>query len=333
MENKRKYVRYVTKKKLDKVCRENHMHIRRYFNFKNMSLSDDTKKAYQADFNQFLVFVNERYNEGDIDEEDIVKLINSDNGVNDIVDVIEHFMSFCANELNNKERRMQRRMSSLSSFFLFLMQRRQISTNPMDYLQRIRVKVGEKPQVKKIFLTEAQIKKIRRELKKEEDLQLECFFELALSTMARVKALTSIKVDQINYKTSRIEEVLEKEGYIVNLFPSERSFKAIDKWLDYRRKAGIDSEYLFISRYNKEWNNVAKNTIQSVWMKKIGAYVNEPLSAHDLRRSGSDLLYKRGMKLEEVSSLLNHSGTDVTRNHYLQEDFDKLQDNKRKFEI
>ena len=203
----------------------------------------------------------------------------------------------------------------------------------MDYLERIRIKVGEKPQVKKTFLTESQVNKIRRGLRRDNDLRLECFFEVALSTMARVKALSNITISQINFKTGRIEEVLEKEGYIVNLFPSERAMKAIEKWLKYREEQGIESEYLFITKYNKQWGKARKNTIQSVWIKKIGQYIDEDLHPHDLRRSGADLLYKRGMKLEEVSSLLNHSGTDVTRNHYLQEDYDKLQDNKKKFEI
>ena len=37
--------------------------------------------------------------------------------------------------------------------------------------------------------------------------------------------------------------------------------------------------------------------------------------------------------IEDVSTLLNHSGTDVTRKHYIKEDKSKLQGIKDKFGI
>ena len=40
-----------------------------------------------------------------------------------------------------------------------------------------------------------------------------------------------------------------------------------------------------------------------------------------------------GMALEDVSTLLNHQGTDVTRKHYIKEDKSKLQGIKDKFGI
>jgi integrase/recombinase XerC len=39
------------------------------------------------------------------------------------------------------------------------------------------------------------------------------------------------------------------------------------------------------------------------------------------------------MSLENVSLLLNHAGTDVTRQHYLQVNYDSVQEEKAKFEI
>ncbi|OME53977.1 hypothetical protein BSK59_15460 [Paenibacillus odorifer] len=58
---KRKYVRYVTKEKLEKVSVENKLHIQRYFNYKSMNLSDSSKVSYESDFNQWLVFINEKH--------------------------------------------------------------------------------------------------------------------------------------------------------------------------------------------------------------------------------------------------------------------------------
>ena len=62
--------------------------------------------------------------------------------------------------------------------------------------------------------------------------------------------------------------------------------------------------------------------------------IGEPtLHPHDFRHSGATLLKNAGMSLEDVSSLLNHMGTDVTKKFYIKEDKSKLSAEKDKFEI
>lgn len=332
MAEKRKYIRYVTKDKLNKVLENNKLHIKRYFNFKNMNLSDSTKASYEADFNQWLVYINEMYNKGQIDEEDILLLLKADRGMEEMVDLIEDYIAFCVTFLGNNERRIQRRMSSISSFFLYLLKKRKIQSNPMDFLERVSVRAGEKLQTKQTFLSKEQVDDARKKLKKNGDLQLYCFFEIALSTMARVNALSNIKIEQIDFNRCRITDVLEKEGKVVTLFPSKKALALVKELLEERKKNGIESNYLFLSKNKSE--KISKNTIQTVWIKKIGTLIGVPeLHSHDLRHSGSNLLFHSGMSLEDVSLLLNHSGTDVTRQHYLQVDYDSVQDKKGKFEI
>lgn len=321
---KRKSVRYATKEKLAKVSPENKQLIQKYFSFKNMNLSSTSINGYKSDFNQWLVYIMENYNNQYI----------LDMATDDAVDLIEDFIAFCTMVLENKERRIQRRMSSISSFYLFLRKKRKIKENPIDFLDRPKVGKGEKLIIKQTFLTKDQVKEIRESLIKLNNLQLELFFEFGLSTMARVNALANVKIDQIDFKTERVEDVLEKEGRLVTLFPSKKSIELIKKWIEYREENDIQNEYLFITRYAQAWNGVSVGTLQDSWIKKIGAIINEPeLHCHDLRHSGSNLLFHSGMKLEEVSKLLNHKGTQVTQDHYLQMNYDKIQDIKTKFEI
>lgn len=334
MDNTRKYTRYVTKEKLDKVLPANKKHIERYFNFKTMNLSESTKKSYMSDFNQWLVYINEQYENGNLVEEDILKMLKDEDGMEDMVDMLEDYVAFCVTVLGNKERRIQRRMSSISSFFLFLLKRRRIKTNPLDFLERPSVKAGENPQIKQTFLTEDQIKTIRRGLKKLEDTQLELYFEMSISTMGRVNAIANIKVDQIVLESEVVEGVREKEGYIVNLYMSTRATELTRKWLKERKEKGIESDYLFITRYNNQWNKVSNSTLQSVWTKKIGSLINVPeLHPHDFRHSGSSLLFNKGMALEDVQELLNHKSPETTLKHYIQRDMKKLQDTKKQFEL
>jgi integrase/recombinase XerC len=329
----RKYVRYVTKEKLDKVCQENKNHIRKYFNFKNMNLSDASKKSYESDFNQWLIYINEQYNDGNLQHEDIIKILNEEDGIEEMVDLIEDFIAFCVTFLGNNERRIQRRMSSISSFFLYLRKKRKIRENPLDFLERPQLSPSEKPQITQTFLTKEQIADIRKGLKKLNDLQLELYFELAICTMARVNAISNIRIDQINFKEKIIERVIEKEGYEVTLFLNEKTIALIKKWLAYRKKEKIENDYLFITRYGGKWKQISKSTLQSKWIKKIGKIIKINLHSHDLRHSASSILYNDGMPLEVVQRLLNHKSPQVTQQYYIREDLQKMKKIKDGFEI
>jgi integrase/recombinase XerC len=329
MSDKRTYIKYATADKLEQVNDKNKRLIDKYFNHKSMNLSDASKISYQSDFNQLLVYIMENYR-----NDYIMDIIEDD--PNEMIDILEDFMAFCTSVLGNNERRIQRRMASISSFFMFLRKRYRdkVKENPLEFLDRPKIGKGEKPQIKQTFLTKEQVKKIRMKLKKQNELQLTLFFEFGLSTMARANAIANVRVDQIDFKSGRVVDVLEKEGYLVNLFPSKATLALIKEWLNYRKKEGIENEYLFITKYRGEWGKVAKGTLQNSWIKKIGNLIGvEDLHCHDLRHSGSNLLHKAGASLNTISKLLNHKGIQVTQDHYILDDFDKMQDEKAKFEI
>ncbi|WP_218641675.1 tyrosine-type recombinase/integrase [Paenibacillus odorifer] len=225
-------------------------------------------------------------------------------------------------------------MSSISSFFLYLLRKRKIKSNPLDYIERPSVRAGEKPQITQTYLSQEQLDRLRKHFRKSDDLQLELYFELSLSTMLRVNAICNIKVDQINFETGMITGIKEKEGYIVDGYCSDTTIKLIKKWLGYRKENGIECEYLFVTKYTGDWKGVNKNTMQTVWTKKIGMIIDVPgLHPHDFRHSGSSLLFNKGMSLEDVQELLNHRSPDTTLKHYIRRDMKKLQDTKKKFEL
>ncbi|EPY10613.1 hypothetical protein PAAL66ix_21824 [Paenibacillus alvei A6-6i-x] len=130
----RKYIRYVTREKLEKVANENKHYVSCYFTYK--SLSESSQLSYLSDFNQWLVFLHDRVEKGIVAEEDILKCLNAENGIDRMISLIEDFISFCIVELGNNERRIQRRLSSMSSFFLYLLKERKIRSNPLDYIER-----------------------------------------------------------------------------------------------------------------------------------------------------------------------------------------------------
>jgi len=319
---KRKKVQYTTPELIDKINPDNKDIWKKYLNGKR-TLSESTRYGYTSDINQFFVFILKNYENKNIFDID----------ADDMADILEDFLAMCQSILENKERRMSRRLSTISSMYLYYKKKRKIKENPVELLERPKIQKG-KYEIKRVFLTIEQIEIIRQGLEVMNNTQLTLMFELGLYCMARVTALNSIKIEQIKFDKKRIEGVIEKEGYEVNLLLSDKCLELIKKWLQERKDRGVECEYLFITRYDKQWNKADVGTMQSNWIKKIGALIDEPeLSMHDLRHSGSDLKYKSGMSLEMVSKALNHASTQVTKDFYLTEDTDKLQDEMEKYNI
>jgi len=243
-------------------------------------------------------------------------------------DDIEEFIYFCKTQGNNTER-IKRRISSIAAFYKFLRRKKIVKENPMEFI--VRPKKGL-PVEKKVFLTKEQVQQARKWLKDNNDIQLEVYFELSLATMARATAISSIKWEQIYFDNMVIVDVLEKEGYIVNLFFDENVRDLLLKLKQMRENNGIENKYLFITKYGGQYNNVNSTTLDS-WAKKIGEAIGEPeLSPHDFRRSGATLRSEAGMPLEQISMLLNHKGTDVTR-LYVKENTAKIGEEFRKYKI
>ena len=278
-------------------------------------LSPKTIYNYERDLIQwFSYLVREQFNPSilEVDEDDI-----------------EEFIYWCKEEGNNTER-IKRRMSSIAAFYKFLRRKKLIKENPMEFI--VRPKRGL-PVVVQTFLTAEQVENIRTWLKEEDDLQLEMFFEFALDTMARVSALTSITWDQIDLDNYVVNDVLEKEGYIVTLYFNEKTKKLLEQLKKEREDNSVKCDYLFCTKYDDIYDKVSTSTLNS-WTKKIGKAIDVPsLHPHDFRHSGSQLRKLAGMPIETISSLLNHAGLDVTKRFYLREDKSEMSKQMKKYQL
>ena len=312
-----------TEEKIKQINPKNMELWRRYLVGKNTKLSDTSKKSYESDIMQFFIYILDNYDNRfifDIDAEEMS-------------DIIEDYIAFCTNFLKNKNKRLARRLSAISSMYIYYKKKRKIKENPLDLIDRPQADHG-RYVYKQTYLTKEQVELIRKELEKIGDIQLALFFEFGLSTMLRVNAISNVRIGQIDLENRIVENVIEKEGYEVTAFFSERCKDLIEKWLKYRKENNIDNEYLFITKSKGEWCKADKSIFQLSWIKKIGKLIDEPnLHCHDLRHSGSNLLFQSGMPIETVSSLLNHKGLDVTKRHYLTMNLEKIRQEKDKFEI
>lgn len=188
------------------------------------------------------------------------------------------------------------------------------------------------PIIQQTYLTKEQVEKMREKLEANGDIQLYCYAMFSLITMARVNAISHLRWEQLDFENMIAREVLEKEGKLVTLYYDESVRDLLIKMKKEREEKGInDYGYVFYTRYVKEDKPVTNITINS-WCKKVGRMIGCPtLHPHDFRHSGATLLKNEGMPLEDVSALLNHASTEVTKRFYIKEDARRLQEAKNKY--
>jgi len=244
-------------------------------------------------------------------------------------DDIEEFI-FYTKEMGNHTERIKRRMASISAFYKFLRKKKIIKENPMEFMDRPKKGL---PVVVQTFLTEEQYELMKLKLSECDNLLLQTYAMLSISTMGRVNAICNTQWEQIDYKERVINDVLEKEGKIVTLYFSEEVRDLLLKLQSENLENKIDCKYVFCTFNKDKWDKTTNSTLGK-WTEKIGEMIGVPtLHCHDFRHSGSQLLSLKGMSIEKISELLNHSGLDVTKNHYLRQDKKKIQAEKDKFKL
>ena len=166
-------------------------------------------------------------------------------------------------------------------------------------------------------------------------MMLQLYALFSLSTMARVNAVRNTRWDAIDFENRMVLGVLEKEQRVVDLMFNEEVKELLFVLKKFREENELmDGGYVFAISTSKEDTQPISASTADKWCKKIGKMIGEPtLHPHDFRHSGATLLKNAGMSLEDVSSLLNHMGTDVTKKFYIKEDKSKLSAEKDKFEI
>jgi len=318
MGEKRKYIRSVYPEDIEKINSQNKDLLDKFLVGKR-NLSDTTRNSYSGDILAFLVYI--------LKHAENKHLFDID--VEEMAEIIDDYISYCSIVLGNSERRLARRTSSISSLYIFYKKRRKAKENPVELLERVKATSGQYVTAH-VFLSAEQVEKIRSRLRENSNIPLELYFELALFTMARINALCSIRLNQVDLEKKIIVGVVEKEGYVVNLYFSDRVKTLIGKWLAERSQIGIESELLLCTKRGSD----IKSTIQTTYTQTLSEYAGvKGVTAHCLRRSGSDLRKKAGMTLEDISKLLNHKSTAVTQAHYVQADYEKLREEVDRYDI
>lgn len=255
--------------------------------------SAHTLTAYKNDLTEFSVFLHAFYNQDNLLE---VSYLQIRNWVVSLVD----------NDISN--RTINRKISSLKSFYKFLQKTQQIQTNPLAKHKAL--KVAKKVQVP--FSS----KEINTLLEKEnftddfEGVRNALIIELLYTTGIRRKELIDLKENDVSI-SSRTIKVLGKRNK-ERLIPLLNSLlPKIIKYLELKKNHSTGSPEFFITeKGNKLYETLVYRIINS-YFSKVSSKVKK--SPHILRHSFASHLLNEGSDLNSVKELLGHSSLASTQ--------------------
>jgi len=217
--------------------------------------------------------------------------------------LLRKFLSFLS-EKNFNKRTLSRKISTLKSFFKFMVREDIVKNNPALSLIYPRL---DKPLPK--FLTEEEAKKILGALKGEDLLGLrnKAILEFLYSTGARVSELVFLKIEDTDL-ISGVAKVRGK-GRRERLLPlGEPAIVSLKNYLDKR----VDKNpSLFINRREGSLTDRGIRNIVDRCIKKVA--ISLKISPHIFRHSFATNLLNRGADLRSVQELLGHSSIATTQ--------------------
>lgn len=269
--------------------------------------SENTIKAYNNDLKKFKNFIkNKTIN--NIDE-------------NSIKDYLKYL-----NKQNNDTKTISHNISTLRSFYKFLLIEKKINKNPMEYI--------ELPKTKKSLPKTLSIEEIDKLL----DINLtdafsfrnKAMLELMYSSGLRVSELINVKIHDID--TSNCIIRIMGKGSKERIVPlGDYAIRYIKLYLKEYREKLIKKElndYLFLNNHGNKMTRQGFFKILKALAKEKN--IKTEFSPHTLRHSFATHLLNGGADLRSIQEMLGHSDISTTQ-IYTHVSKEKLKENYNNF--
>ena len=252
--------------------------------------SNNTIESYKRDLEKFLEF-NKDKNINTINNEDLKEYIKY------------------LKEENLNEKSIARNISSLKSFYKFLVISKYINNNPSDALFL--------PKLKKSLpsiLTEDEVFKLL-DIKLTDNFSYrnKAMLELMYASGLRVSELINLKLQDIDLRGDVIRTF--GKGSKERVIPiGDYAKEYLEKYIyEYRGSMlkKVNNEYLFLNNHGMQMTRQGFFKIIKKIAKEKG--INKELSPHTLRHSFASHLLKYGADLRTIQELLGHSDISTTQ--------------------
>lgn len=257
--------------------------------------SKHTVLAYTRDIQKFQAFLEEHHN-----SENIARI-----GYSEIRQWIVTLV-----DTNISNRSINRKVSSLNTYYKFLMKIEAIDVNPLK--QHKALKVGKKVQLP---FSEQELKTVLEyaiEVNDFESARNHLIIELFYATGIRRIELINLKLYDVDLESNQIKVLgkRNKERYIPLL---DALSKSLNSYLTYRKNLPIieDKEMLFLTQKGiKVYENLVYRIINKYFSE---ASTKAKCSPHVLRHSFATHLLNQGADLNTIKELLGHTSLASTQ--------------------
>lgn len=255
--------------------------------------SDHTINAYQKDLEQFSLFLLSDF------ETESFKEVNSSIIRSWIVQMIENDIS---------PRTINRKISTLKSFYKYLLKNNVIETNPL-----LKVTTPKTSQRLPVFVKENEITDLFAEIEFPNDYEGardNLILELFYATGIRLSELVNLKLNSIDYHNQTIKVIGKRNKE--RIIPFGNNLKAkIDSYLLERKKIESSDDQLFLTKVGKKVYPKLVYRVVKHYLSLITTTSKK--SPHILRHTFATHMLNNGADLNSIKEILGHSNLSATQ--------------------
>ena len=254
--------------------------------------SPNTLISYRKDLQDFSLFLLETEA-----HQDLVKVDKK---------IIRNFMVHLG-EKKIAKRSINRKLSSLRSFYLFLLKVGDIKSSPLENIQSLKFYAEKQIPFSEEEMAHQQLE-INKPLKK--SLLKELIIETLYQTGIRRAELVNLLLENVDFSKGEIKVI--GKGNKARIIPISKKLSSVmAEYLLIRKPLEADKEYFFINAKGKKLNDKFVYSTVNTYLSLVTS--KKKKSPHILRHSFATHVLEYGAEISKVKMIMGHSSLASTQ--------------------